>query len=251
MQKISLFFTFLFFFALSSVSGQTLQLKHDLYGNAYILKPDRLEKLNPKGEKICQFDLPQSAYITSFDVSNPMRILIFSSDFNTVLFLDKYLNPVSEAFELDKINRYQNLLACTASRGGFWIYDADNHQVVHVDPLGNTDLSSGEIQQNQSKPIFLQEQNRQLYLAFDDGRLMVFNAYAAYEKTLPFNFTTPPLIQNDTLFFINEQTLFAYDFVTAELNVMIELPYVFHVFSIVNQQVIYPQGDNLKRINLD
>ncbi len=251
MQKTNVLFTLLIFFVLSSVSGQTLQLKYDLYGNAYVLKADRLEKLNANGKIICQFDLPQSSYITSFDVSNPMRIMVFSADFNTVLFLDKYLNPVSEAFELDGINRYHNVLACTASRGGFWIYDADKHQVVHVDPLGNTDLSSGEIQQNQSNPILLQEQNRQLYLAFDDGRLMVFNAYAAYEKTLPLNFSTPPVIQNDTLYFINKNTLFAYNFITAELDALIELPDDIQIFSIVNQQLIYPQSDNLKRINLD
>ncbi len=235
--------------SVSPIVGQVLDVKHDHYGNEYILKINSLEKLSSEGEKISEYDLPQTSYISSFDVSNPMRVLVFSSDFNRVLFLDNYLSQISDAIKLDDFDYYNSLLACTASRGGFWIFDGARSQIVHVDPLGNQDLKSGEVE-NQGKPIFLHEYERQLFLAFDDGNVLIFNAYAGFIKQLPLSFNGCPLVKNDCIYYFKKNMLFKYYLKKAESEEIMTLPVPVERFSIINNVLVYVSNGNLNRIQM-
>jgi len=229
--------------------GQVIDIQHDHYGNEYVLNENRLEKRNTDGALVGIFDLPQTAYVTSFDVSNPMRILVFSSDFNTVLFLDNYLSQITEAIQLDDFDYYNCLLACSASRGGFWIFDGSRNQIVHIDPLGSQDLKSGEIELV-GKPIFLQEYERQLFLSDDSGNLLIFNGYAGFVKSLPLGFSGCPVVKNDCVYYVKEQVLFCYDLNHAESKEIMRLPVPIKRFSINDNVFVYRFDGNLKRIQM-
>ncbi|MDA3911919.1 MAG: hypothetical protein PF448_11255 [Bacteroidales bacterium] len=229
--------------------GQVLDIQHDHHGNEYILKKNRLEKLNAEGKLISVYDLPQTSYISSFDVSNPMRILIFSSDFNQIMFLDNYLSEISDAILLDDYDYYNSLLACTAARGGFWIFDGARNQIVHIDPLGNQDLKSGEIE-NQGNPVLLQVHERQLFLAFDNGNLLIFNTYAGFVKQLPLGFSSLPTVKNDCIYYFKSNVLFQYQLKDAESNEIMTLPVPVERFSIIGNELIYLSDGNLNRIQM-
>lgn len=232
-----------------SLAGQVVDVQHDHHGNEYVLKANRLEKINSEGKLISVYDLPQTSYITSFDVSNPMRILIFSSDFNQIMFLDNYLSIISNAILLDNYDYYNVLLACTAARGGFWIFDGARNQIVHIDPLGNQDLKSGEIK-NQAKPISMQAYQRQLFLAFDNGNLLIFNAYAGFVKQLPLEFSSRPLVKNNSIYYFKSNVLYRYHLKTAESQEIMTLPVAVKDFSINENELIYLSEGNLNRIQM-
>ncbi|MEA1875027.1 MAG: hypothetical protein U9N51_11485 [Bacteroidota bacterium] len=247
MQNTRQFLVLIFLFGLAFlVQGQVLDVQYDHHGNKYVLKENRLEKINAEGKLISVYDLPQTSYVTGFDVSNPMRILVFSSGFNTVLFLDNYLSEISDAILLDNYDYYNSLLACTAARGGFWIFDGTRNQIVHIDPLGNQDLKSGEIETS-GKPIFLQEYERQLFLSYDSGNLLIFNGYAGFVKTLPLAFLGRPVVKNDCVYYIKDRALFCYDLNRAESKEIMSIPVPIKRFSIYGDEFVYLFKGNLNR----
>lgn len=76
--------------------------------------------------------------ITSVDFINPMQIIVFYEDFNTIVMLDNQLN---ETGKINLFNVDSNIFASKiglASQNQFWIYNALTRQIMLFDYLKNT-----------------------------------------------------------------------------------------------------------------
>ena len=108
----------------------------DGLGNNYYIKDNVFTKHNEN--KVWEYKNVALGKITSVDFVNPLKIVVFYEDFNTIITLDNQLN------EIQKLNLFDIDSAIFASKVGmasqdqFWIYNSLTQQILLFDYLKNT-----------------------------------------------------------------------------------------------------------------
>lgn len=65
--------------------------------------------------------------ITSIDIQNPFKIILFYASFNTVIILDNKLNPLTDKIDLTKNSLFNNtILVSSSSENNIWLFADDN-----------------------------------------------------------------------------------------------------------------------------
>ncbi|HEX8576017.1 MAG TPA: hypothetical protein VF677_06945 [Flavobacterium sp.] len=111
----------------------------DQFGYHYYVKNNVFSK--SKEEKTLEYKNIPLGKITKVDLQNPLKIVLFYEDFNTVILLDNQLN------EIQKIN-FSSLVTpvvagavAMASQNRLWVYDIILQQIGLYDYLKNNHLS--------------------------------------------------------------------------------------------------------------
>jgi len=110
----------------------------DDFDNYYYIKNNTLHKKTPL--QIYTYTNTQLGRITSVDITNPLKILLFYRDFNTVLFLDNKLNELTTTINFTSESFSQQLTFVTiSSNNNLWLYSLDdnvlqlwNHQTKKI-----------------------------------------------------------------------------------------------------------------------
>ncbi|MCL9806753.1 hypothetical protein NAT51_14560 [Flavobacterium amniphilum] len=111
-------------------------LGEDAYSFQYFTKNNVLFKKS--NNVFFQYKNLSLGKITRVDLQNPLRILVFYQDFNTVLALDSQLN------EIQRINFSENQSGLTASSVGlasqnnYWVFDMPTQQLYLYNYVKNT-----------------------------------------------------------------------------------------------------------------
>jgi hypothetical protein len=146
------FILFYFIFSLTAVSSQELNWKtqflsnqkveadffvgFDGMDNLYYIKNNVFFKKSKT--KLWQYKNVSLGRITKIDIQNPLKIMLFFENFNTVILLDNQL------IETQKINFSENEIPIMATATGIasgnrlWIYNSLTQQIGLFDYLKNT-----------------------------------------------------------------------------------------------------------------
>jgi len=150
------FFAFIFLFiqllsvnAQESISIETEFLKDfslkadtfigvDDFENYYYIQNNTLHKKT--GQQTYTYTNTQLGKITSVDLTNPLKILLFYRDFNTVLFLDNKLNELTTSINFTSESFSQQITFVNiSSNNNLWLYSLDdnvlqlwNHQTKKI-----------------------------------------------------------------------------------------------------------------------
>jgi len=142
-------------------------------------------------ENIYNYQNTQLGEITSVDVINPLKILIFYKALNTVVLVDKSLNPLSNPINFSTNGFNKNVeFVNIAYKNQLWLYSRDDNR-LHLWDL-NTQMVN-----HSSKPLsFLKKSNflphqqlskyNETFLSDGTG-LLKFNEYAQFESSLTLN----------------------------------------------------------------
>jgi hypothetical protein len=110
-------------------------LGYDSFGFSYQIKNNVFSKI--KGTEIFEYKNVSLGKITKTDILNPLKIVLFYEDFNSVVLLDNQLNKITE------INFSQNNIPIVVTAIGMstqnqlWIYNSLNQQIGLFDYLKN------------------------------------------------------------------------------------------------------------------
>ena len=110
-------------------------LGYDSFGFYYTIKNDVFYKTN--NQQSLEYKNVSLGKITKVDIQNPLKIVLFYENFNTVVLLDNQLN------ETQKINFSENTIPIIATATGIafqnqlWIYNSLNNQIGLYDYLKN------------------------------------------------------------------------------------------------------------------
>ncbi|NOZ36132.1 MAG: hypothetical protein GXO80_12645, partial [Chlorobi bacterium] len=85
----------------------------DDFDNLYVISGSSLIKFTSDGKQLFSFDSSYSEVISSIDVKNPMKILVFYNNQNKLLFLDNKLSLIGDEIYLENKNIYGNVLICS------------------------------------------------------------------------------------------------------------------------------------------
>lgn len=98
----------------------------DKFDNIYYLKNDIFYKKNDK--KTLSYTNTQLGKISSVDIKNPLKIILFYSDFNTVILLDSKLNELTDKIDFRSTSLSKNIaLVEGSSNNNLWMYSLDDN----------------------------------------------------------------------------------------------------------------------------
>jgi hypothetical protein len=193
----------------------------DHLGYLYIVDGNTLLKCDSLGNELFSYSNLQYGNISSIDVSNPLKILLFFRDFSSVIYLDNSLAPQSDMIHLQEISN--NLKdVCTSYDNALWIYDAMDSQLIRYDKKLRKTASSGNLALLLNKEITvfaLQEVANKVYISAADG-IYVFDRYAAFLRYYPFENPSCLAVMNNSLFFLQNQNYIRYNMLSLEKEIL-------------------------------
>jgi hypothetical protein len=154
--------------------------------NIYVVKGSELIKYNSAGEFLYRYSNKIHGVITSLDATNPLRIILFYNESNTLAFLNQQLALISDPIDIFDVVNIQ-VSAAGASNQGFWVFCIDRQNIM----LFNSKVETIQESQNLSAWIkgeniqFIREHNQKIYLGLN-GRVLVFDVFGLYLTTLHF-----------------------------------------------------------------
>lgn len=113
----------------------------DGLGNNYYIKDNVFIKQNET--KKWEYKNVALGKITSVDYLNPLKIVVFYEDFNTVITLDNQLSEIQKLNLFDIDNTIFASKIGLASQNQFWIYNSLTQQILLFDYLKNTSKNIG------------------------------------------------------------------------------------------------------------
>ncbi|WP_396194090.1 hypothetical protein [Flavobacterium sp.] len=145
--------------------------------------------------------------ISSVDFINPLKIILFYEDFNTIILLDNQLNEIQKLNLFDIDNTIFASKIGMASQNQFWIYNALTQQIMLFDYLKNTSKNIGNPIQENIK--FTQSDFNYFYWVDEINNwysIDIFGKITLLANIPPFE--TMQIVDNQTLLFVKDNTLY-------------------------------------------
>ena len=215
---ISIFMVLTYSMVCQSISGQpveTLKLEGkkfsvDLMGNVYWTQDQTLIKYQPETGEQYEYSDNFLGPVHSFDVSNPLKILVYHRAFNRIVFLDKILSTIGSAVNLDEMGLTNTGSCCISHNGGFWLLNntinqiqrySSNLKLIQETPVIN------ELDESQNTAPQLIEKNRQLYCHLSDCCTLVFDRFGNPIRRYPLKNVDNIQILNGNIYYFYEGSL--------------------------------------------
>lgn len=184
-------------------------LGYDAFGFYYAIKDNVFSKT--KDEKTWSYKNISLGKITKVDLENPLNIVLFYENFNTIVTLDNQLN------ETQKINFSENpvpivvLATGMASQNRFWIYNNLTQQIGLFDYLKNnymvlTQSLKGNLKFYSSDFNYFQwiDEHRNWYSCDIFGKITALGTVADFNQF--------QILNQQSLLFLKEEQLYLQDF---------------------------------------
>lgn len=187
-------------------------LEVDHLGSIYTIDGNELKKFSSEKKLISNYSDALLGDITSIDVSNPLRLLLFYKEFNQILYLDQTLTPITDPIDLYTYSDNETQLCCDASTGGFWIYNNDDNQIFLISKRGEI-INKSSLLTSYIKdvpPSKIIEYQEKLYFLIPTQRLLVLNKFGRFLQQIPLTGISDFCFTNQDLLYLKNNTWFVY-----------------------------------------
>lgn len=207
---------FIFFLLISQIgvaqsltSVSTLPLKVDrfigidTYKNTYFIKDREINKQGPKGD--FRFTDLQLGRITSVDIINPLKVIVFYQDTNTVVMLDNKLSEI-ERINFNNLPQFMNVSTATnAGNKSLWLFNVDTQQLE----LYNY---AAKLQTVVSQPfpgkLISQASNFNYCFTLTEKKLRAFNIYGSILNEIDSEGYEKIIQQNENIIALKDNSLY-------------------------------------------
>lgn len=189
----------------------------DRFNMVYVVNPRQdLIKFGTEGEELFRYSNYNNGPISKIDISNPMQILVYYSDFLLVKMLDRTLSEIG-SLSLQNQDIYNSVSLCRSNNNGLWIFDPLSQILQRVDQLGESPSVSQNLAMRFNKSFFptqiIEYQNRLLMLVPEDG-VLVFDIFGQYLETLNFETSVSVCPYGEKIFSLKDGHLISLDLET-------------------------------------
>ena len=207
------------FTLIKSIPTKSSIINSDNLGNIYLIKESSIEKYTSEGIFINNYSNKSFGNITSIDVSNPLKILVFYEAFQKVILLDNTLTPTTSSISIESLGYNQVSMVCNSHNNGIWMYNKQNSELIFFDQNFKEINKTENIAlryQNHFNPSFLIEQNNQIFLNDSSTGILIFDTYGTYFKKISIQGINHFQINGDQLVFTKKNALKSYNIKTFE-----------------------------------
>lgn len=170
--------------SLWSVDRAPVFIALDKLEQAYLLLPDGvLEKYSPEGQLIGRFSRRDLGLPTALDVSDPLQVVLWYPDYQTVVVLDRLCTPY-QVVRLDPDLFPKPVGVALGRDNQLWIYDAVGHKLYKLNYQGQVLQSSQDLSLWQAPPTEvcqLVADTEGVYLADKTTGIWVFDRLGQYQ----------------------------------------------------------------------
>ncbi len=153
----------------------------DKYGSLYVITDKTLYKETPEGERR-QFSLLRLGQLTSVDITNPLKLVLFYKHTNTVVLLDDQLNSIRQ-IDFNTLSYFRTVsYAANAAQNSLWVFNTDNRELERFDYEREAVIAHS---QPISGKILDLESNFNYCWLLTDQKLLAFNAYGSFMGAYP------------------------------------------------------------------
>jgi len=186
----------------------------DVLGNFYLINKNEISKYNSSIFFLGRYSNKQLGNNFEIDVTNPLKTLVFNSELSLIIYLDNMLNKSTTEINLNELDLGTATKACSSNNGGFWLYNPINFQLLRFNENLNkiTEVNFlNQITGLDIKPEFMREANNLLYISDRNNGILVFDIFGTYVKTIPLKNISFFVIDNNQLFYKEDDKLKSYD----------------------------------------
>lgn len=158
----------------------------DKFDFLYIVENYKVSKFDKLGNLLFTYEDLSQGEITHFDVSNPLKPLVYYKDFNVLRILDNKLSSINTINLFDKNLNFINAI-CAANTMEYWVYDEIDNKLRQVDKNFNTTDESETfftLFDKLSPVVKLQISNNKLYV-LDLNGIKVFDLSGSFKTQYP------------------------------------------------------------------
>lgn len=182
----------------------------DSYKNQYYIKSNVLHKQGPDGSYM--FNDYQLGRISTVDIINPLKVVLFYEDLNTVVFVDNKLTEI-ERINFNNLPDFLNISTATnAGNNRLWIFNVDTQQ---LELYNYRSQRRSIVSQPVARKLLSQASNFNYCFLLTEKKLRTFNVYGSLLSELDAEGFNKIIQQNENviamkgneLFYISENTI--------------------------------------------
>jgi hypothetical protein len=172
------------------IPGSFSLMNIDVLGNMYVItNTNQLKKIKPNGDSIAVFnDVKKYGILTSIDVSNPLKVLLYYKNYSTVVILDRLLG-FRTSLNVKKEKNFKVKAIATAYDGNIWLFDEQDFKLKKINEAGKILMESIDWRQlfdETPTPTEIHDENGYVYLYDIKKGFYIFDYYGALKNNLPF-----------------------------------------------------------------
>jgi hypothetical protein len=217
----------------------------DAIGNIYVVtRNNSLVKYNANGDSLAVFNEVRQGKITQVDATNPLRILVYFSNYGQILILDNMLT-LKSILKLPQIGLQNIRCIANSVDSKIWIYDPFEARLLKVDDKLNTQFSipMRNILETPLDPIYMVEQDRNLYVVDSTLGIFKFDLFGFYNTSYLFNTNEVQCFKSDIVYW-NKTVLVSYNTQTLYEKKLL-LPSISDVLQVrVERNKVYIRSSN-------
>ena len=174
---------------LRSFEGDIASVAIDNLDNLYVISSTgQIRKYDNKGDSVAIYNQVRNfGKLSSLDISNPLKPVLFYQDFSTVVILDRLLSQRT-VLDLRRYTIYEPSSVALSYDDHLWVFDEFDNKLKKIDDQGNILMTTPDFRVvfNQSiRPSRIINETGYLYLADSTNGIYIFDNYGTFRKKLP------------------------------------------------------------------
>jgi len=207
---------------ISMIRGDIADFAVDNLDNVYVLtSTDQLKKYNASGDSVAVFNnVKKFGKISTIDVSNPLKVLLYYKDFATVVVLDRLL-ATRNTIDLRRQNIFQVNAIGQSYDNNIWLYDEGDSKLKKIDDDGKLLMETPDFRLlfNEAPAIRnICDQEGFVYLYDPNQSVFVFDYYGALRNKILISGWQDFKVAGKFIFGINNDTLHRYEINTFRID---------------------------------
>ncbi len=201
-----------------TLKGDIREFTTDNLDNVYVLTSrNQVIKYNAAGDSVAVYsDVKKYGRPSLIDVSNPLRLLIYYSDFSTVVMLDRFLNMV-HVTDLRKKGIWQARAIGQSYDNNIWVFDEAEARLKKMDGQGTLLMETPDTRLLLSRsiaPVKVFDENKYVYLYDSLQGIFVFDYFGAFKNGILVQGWQHLKVSGNFIFGSRADTLYRYEIST-------------------------------------
>jgi WD40 repeat protein len=187
-------------------------IKIDPYGNIYAINEAQVSKFSSQGKLLFTYSNLNLGVISSIDVFNSMKIMLFYQDAGKLVFLNEQLALINEPVSLYDANYFTIALASCSAANQIHLYDNINKFLITLD-FNMREISRTPIPFNSFNPLKIIELEDKS-LAFQDPEtgVYLFDTFGTFNKLIPVITSNSVEITSEVIYYTNKNAVEIYNY---------------------------------------